>query len=561
VNPKRFILGALLKTAIGIDRRKFEKSCRNLEAVQKAYLLDLISRNAASDFGKSSGFSKMTGIEDFRKALPVSDYENLRPFVERVVKGDVQALFGPAEKIIMFALTSGTTGAPKYIPVTESFLDGYRKGWRIWGSCVCRDHRSCWDNQFMQITSPGAEKYTETGVPCGSISGLMAEMQPPIVKKYYALPFEVSRIRNPELKLYITMRISIVQKVSFLTSPNPSTILQLAKTADARCEEIIRDVADGTCKGINELNGDIRDAVIPYIRKDGRRARALERIVNETGHLYPRDYWPELRLIACWKGGPLKMYTDKFGCFFGEVPIRDLGLMASECRMTIPMQDEGSAGALDIENCFFEFIPEESVEESSPETLLPKELEKGKKYYIILTTSSGLCRYNISDLVEVEGFFYENPLVRFLNKGSRISSVTGEKISEYQVVSAMEHVKKKLGLDIENFSLALCFGEVPYYSILIEKDKIKSDRIAKLIMAEFDETLGTLNIEYEKKRSSNRLGPVSLRIIPEKSFEKHLKMLCEKRAGRLEQFKHKYLLTRSEPLDTFEILEEKFSDA
>ena len=327
-----------------------------MEAVQKAYLLDLISRNAASDFGKSFGFSKIRSIEDFRKALPIGDYENFRPFIERVVRGDVQALFGPTEKIVMFALTSGTEGMPKYIPVTKTFLQGYRKGWRIWGSYVCRDHFSCWSHQFMQITSPGAEKYTERGVPCGSISGLMAEMQPPIVKKYYALPPEVSRIRDAALKLYMAVRISIVQKVSFLTTPNPSTILQLVRTADARREEIIRDVADGTCKGIDGLDRSIKDAVLPYIRKDGGCAERLERTVNETGHLYPRDYWPELRLIACWKGGPLKMYTDRFTCFFGDVPIRDLGLMASECRMTIPMEDEVSAGALDIENNFFEFI-------------------------------------------------------------------------------------------------------------------------------------------------------------------------------------------------------------
>jgi hypothetical protein len=413
----------------------------------------------------------------------------------------------------------------------------------------------------MQITSPAAEKYTDRGVPCGSISGLMAQMQPPVVKRCYAVPPEVSSISETQRKLYVTMRISVTQDVSFLTTPNPSTILQLVQTADASREAIIRDVADGTCNGIETLDGAIRDAVGPYVKKDRACARRLESIANKSGHLYPKDYWPKLGLIGCWKGGPLKIYTDKFGRFFGGIPVRDLGLMSSECRMTIPMQDEGSAGPLDIENNFFEFIPEEEMEEPFPETVLPKGLEIGKKYFIIVTTASGLYRYNISDVVEVTGFFHDNPVVRFINKGSHISNITGEKISEYQVVSAMERVKKALGLEIESFSLALCIDETPYYSLLIERDKIEGEEAARTIITEFDKQLGFLNIEYAKKRDSNRLKPVSLRIIPENSFDHRLKLLCEKRGGRLEQFKHKYLMTGDEPLDTFNVLEEKFADA
>jgi hypothetical protein len=558
LNPKRLVLGTMLITAIGADRKRFEKSCRDVEAVQESFLMKLLARHARSDFGESFGFSRIKSVKEFQNALPIADYEDFRPYVDKVVNGKVDALFAPEEKVLMFALTSGTTGMPKYIPVTETFLQAYRRGWRIWGAYVCNQHLGCWKHQFMNFISPMAEKYTDRGVPCGSISGLMAEMQPSIVRKYYALPPEISKIGDPDIKLYVTMRVAVAQKVSFLSTPNPSTILQLVTTADARREDIIRDVADGTCKGIDRLDESIKAALRPYLKKDVRAARRLEDIVRRTSHLYPKDYWVELGLIACWTGGPLRLYTDDFGRFFGDAAVRDLGLLATECRMTIPMQDNDSAGALDIENNFFEFVPEDRIEDPSPIALLPQELRIGEKYFIILTTHSGLYRYNISDVVEVVDFFHGNPVVRFLNKGSHISSITGEKVSEYQVVCAMEQVKRKLALEVEDFAVGLCVEHVPRYCILIEKDKIKNDGIAERIMREFDNTLGNLNIEYKKKRESKRLMPVSLRLLPPMTLDDRVKRLCEERGGRLEQFKHKYLLTDGELSDIFTTFEEKF---
>jgi len=553
------ILGGALKITVGRDCRRFEKKSRNIHAVQEQTLLDILSRNRASDFGRRFGFSKIRNIRDFQRALPVGDYETVRPYIDRVKRGDERALYGPGEKVAMFALTSGTTGLPKCIPVTETFIARYRMGWRIWGGFVLPKYPDCFDRHIMQVVSPKAEKYSESGLPCGSISGLIAEMQKRVVKNKYALPHAVSRIEDIELKLYISMRLAILKDVSFLTTANPSTILQLVQTADKMSQQLVKDVADGTCTGIEKLEKDIREDVSALLKRNVDAARNLQRLIEKEGGLYPKDYWPNLRLIGCWKGGPLKMYTGRFERYFGAVGIRDIGLMASEGRITIPMEDEG-AGPLDIENSFFEFIPEESIEDAHPDVLLGEEIEVGKKYFVILTTSSGLCRYNISDVIEVVDVFHRNPVVRFLNKGNRISNITGEKVSEYQVICAMEKVREKMGVGFDTFSLCLCIDETPYYCILVESDKLGDGRIAEELPTQFDRALAGINIEYEKKRRSRRLRPVSLRIVAPRSFETMRALLCRRRQGSVEQYKHPYLLTDPEWADRFEIREERFAE-
>ena len=96
-------------------------------------------------------------------------------------------------------------------------------------------------------------------------------------------------------------------------------------------------------------------------------------------------------------------YLNAYPEYFGDVPVRDVGLIASEGRMTIPIADGTPAGVLDIRHNIFEFIPAENIDDPMPETLLPHELQEGRDYFILLTTPGGLYRYNIHDKVRCRG--------------------------------------------------------------------------------------------------------------------------------------------------------------
>src|SRR5205085_2774220 len=118
--------------------------------------------------------------------------------------------------------------------------------------------------------------------------------------------------------------------------------------------------------------------------------------------------------------------------YFGDNPVRDVGLIASEGRMTIPFEDNTPAGVLDITSHYFEFIPESEGDSSSPTVLGAHELKEGGRYFILLTTGYGLYRYHSHDLVRVTGFHNSTPLIEFLSKGAHFANITGEKLSEYE---------------------------------------------------------------------------------------------------------------------------------
>src|SRR5262249_38541375 len=139
-------------------------------------------------------------------------------------------------------------------------------------------------------------------------------------------------------------------------------------------------------------------------------------------------------------------YLRHFPRYYGSTPVRDIGLLASEGRMTIPVADGTPSGVLDVTSHFFEFLPEEEAGKENPITLTAEEVQEGKTYFILLTTAYGLYRYHIHDLVRVTGFHHRTPLVEFLSKGAHFANLTGEKLSEYHVAGAMAEVLREMDL-------------------------------------------------------------------------------------------------------------------
>ena len=169
-------------------------------------------------------------------------------------------------------------------------------------------------------------------------------------------------------------------------------------------------------------------------------------------------------------GGSVGAYLRHFPRYYGNTPVRDVGLIASEGRMTIPMADGTPSGVLDITTHYFEFIPEEEGDSPNPTVLAAHEVQEGKTYFILLTTAYGLYRYHIYDVVRVTGFHNQTPLIEFLSKGAHFANLTGEKLSEYHVTAAMVDVLRDLNLNLTAYSLAPCWDEQqPYYGLFVER--------------------------------------------------------------------------------------------
>ncbi|QEH33986.1 GH3 auxin-responsive promoter [Aquisphaera giovannonii] len=542
---KRIIGRPLTSRARGLARTFHDLTARAGDA-QRELLRGFIARNADSQFGRDHGFGEIRTAEDLRRRVPIGGYDYLEPYIDRVRQGDTRALFGADTRVLMFAMTSGTTNRPKTIPVTEQSLRDYRDGWTIWGVQAFDAHAEMISRglkPILQIASDWRESFTQGGIPCGAITGLTASMQSPIVRNVYCMPASGSRIKDIEAKYYVALRFSIYRDLGTIIAANPATILAIVRLGDREKETLIRDLYDGTIAPKWAIPPEVRRALRFRARIPHRRAaRRLEEIVRRTGRLLPRDYWPDLQFLSNWMGGTMKAYLRGYPEYFGETPVRDVGLIASEGRMTIPVEDGTPAGILDVRHHYFEFIPEEQAGSAAPETVEAVDLVPGRNYFILLTTAGGLYRYNIHDLVRCVGFHNRSPILEFLNKGAHFSSLTGEKLSEHQVIAAVQAAQQALGIRLRSYLLLPSWGEPPSYSLLVEGSDLEGgDRDGRLA-AEVESRLRSLNIEYAAKRDSLRLGPVRTILVPDGSWADFQRRRLARSGGTVEQYKQPHLI-------------------
>ncbi|HET6572144.1 MAG TPA: GH3 auxin-responsive promoter family protein, partial [Fimbriiglobus sp.] len=533
--------------ALPIHRRiaAFERDCLDPQRVQTDLLRRILARQAVTAFGRDHRFADVRTVADYRRHVPVAPYEYVEPYIERVKQGETDALIA-GDRVLMFALTSGTTAARKLIPITDRYLADYRRGWNMWGARAYKDHRDRWLflRAIVQMVGDPEEFRTAAGTPCGNLSGFTAEVQKRFIRWLYAIPAVTGKIKDARSRYYVALRLALPRSCALFIAANPSTLVMLGRVLDQEKEKLLRDVHDGALSADLDLPPAVRAFVQARLKKRPERARELDAIAGKADQLYPKDVWrPETTLIGTWTGGSMGPYLRQLPRYFGEPPVRDLGLLASEGRMTIPFANDTPAGALDIWSHYFEFISEGEADSKSPTVLGAHELEDGKSYFIVPTTASGLYRYQISDLVRVRGFLGRTPLVEFLGKGHRFANLTGEKLSEHQVTQAMETTARRTGFHVNGYSLAPVWDDArPYYGLFIEESDAADGDALKRFLAEYDKALGELNIEYAAKRESARLGPVRAFVIPSGTWARWDRDRLATTGGSAEQYKHPCLI-------------------
>lgn len=526
---------------------------------QQVRLRELIERNTRSGFGRDHGFSEIRTPSDFRRRVPIRGYEGHEPYIARVRTGEISALFGPGTEVLMFAMTSGTTARPKTIPVTRESVQNYRDGWKIWGILAFDAHPRMLARgmrPLLQLVSDWREQFTPGGIPCGAITGLTAAMQNPLVRTTYCMPPVTMRIKDIEAKYYTALRLSIHRDLGCIMAANPATILGIARLGDRERATLIRDLRDGSLDTKFDVPQAVRGALARRISHRRRQTSVrLEQIIERTGRLLPRDYWPNLDFLGNWTGGTMGAYLPQYGDFFGEHSVRDIGLIASEGRFTIPIENGVPGGVLDYRRHYFEFVPEDQVDRDEPDTLGAHELTEGERYFILPTTAGGLYRYQIHDLVRCVGYHGEAPILEFLNKGAHFSSVAGEKLSEFQVVSAVNEAAAALRIKLKGYLLCPNWADPPYYSLLVEDDDIRDPALKVQLAREVESRLERLNEEYQNRRATLRLGPIVTRGIRPGSWLDFQRARLARSGGTAEQYKQPCLLSDLGAAGQFNLVE------
>jgi hypothetical protein len=501
--------------------RHFYQATQNPEQVQLTKLMQILRANEGAAFGTNHHFAKIKSYKDYCRYVPASGYEGFEPYIDRLRMGEKAQL--TVEEPFMFATTSGTTDRPKFVPITRTHLRDYTHAFQLHNYHMIKDFPQAAMGKFLIMTSNDEEGVTEAGLPYGAVSGLLNKRQSPIIKRHFAVPSEIAKIKDVEAKYYTLLRIAMGRHVTAIMACNPSSLLLLADKMGERSADLIKDVADG---GINaqiaaELTPALRRALAPHMvpRKDV--AARLSALLSTQGRLLPFQVWPDLAVLSCWKGGPMAFYLDKTEQFYGPVHVRDFGYMASEGRGSIPIDGQGAGGPVALTSHFFEFVAEADIDKSNPEFKMLHELCVGRRYYIFFTTNAGLYRYNINDLVEVESMLAATPVIKFVRKGGGVSSITGEKITEEQVLGAFNQAVTRSDLcTIKHFTLEVELSMPPHYVLFLELEQSTNSAILQNFAATFDACLKEQNPEYLDKRDSGRLSEPRVRPLPPGTYQR-----------------------------------------
>ncbi len=513
----KLIFAAISGTAL----KDFTDICFEFSASQKRLLNNIVKRNVSCAFGLAHNFRSIRSVEDYRKAVPIGDYDSHYPYIQASMDGGQEQL--TASPPMFFAVTSGTTGPAKYIPVTKESRSSKSRIMKIFLSALYRDHPAIFDGRILTVVSPEVQSYTMSRIPCGSESGYTYKNMPQFLRLLYSSPYDVYQIEDYEARYYTLMRIAVEQDVRMMYVINPSTVLLMARILEEYSLSIIKDIRDGTLSGEVPVTAAIREVIDAGLAPRPKRARELESALNAgNGTLLPRHVWPRLAALCCWKGGNLSQYIRKIIPLFPKgLPIRDIGYIASEHRSSIPMTDTGSSGVLAGDANLYEFVPAEKERPFAESDVLEADmLQQNRQYYTIITNHAGLYRYDIDDIIEVTGHYENAPLIRFVQKGKGTSSFTGEKLYEGQVTAAVEGAFKHYKGHYE-FIMAVgeMRGEIPVYVFLAEFDAPCDNSEGRRLLKALERELRTRNVEYAAKRDSLRISPPVLRVIKKGEFE------------------------------------------
>jgi sterol desaturase/sphingolipid hydroxylase (fatty acid hydroxylase superfamily) len=487
--------------------RRIAAAARDPMRAQHALLAQILRQNRDTTFGHRHGFELIDGYAGFAERVPVHEYEALRPYVDAEIERGEQAL--TAESPMHYLRTSGTTGKPKDIPLVESHLHQLRQLNRL---SVSSQHRACpaaFSGSILVITSPAIEGRLANEKPYGSASGIVSGSTPPLVREKFVVPAPVLTIADSRVKYLLILRLAIARRdITYLGTANPSTLLALMKLYRENETALIADLRDGGFFLADRVTADVLASVKKRLRPDPLRAAEIGKLQATGGGRRIAGLWPELRLVVTWTCASAGIAANALRAELSpRTHVHELGYVSSEFRGTITIGKRAGSGLPTWDTHFFEFVERHRWDCAEPEFLTLDKLRKHTDYYVIVTTPSGLYRYFINDLVRVTGFLHRMPLLKFMQKGKGVTSITGEKIYESQVLAAVRQVLEQLGRT-SRFVMMLADEAAQRYHLYVETDageKPESQLLAQMV----DAQLRAVNVEYDAKRESGRLAEIA----------------------------------------------------
>ena len=478
-----------------LANQRYHRFVNEVELIQTKKLLHYLKANRDTVFGKMYHFEVITSYASYAENIPViEDWKQVESFIIRMENGEEKIL--TVDPVRSFEETSGSAGFSKLIPYNRALKKEFQKALQTWMVELQKTYPAAFYGRSYWSLSPVLKepRFTSSGIRIGLESD--AEYFNPFVRflvaKTMAVDSSVIKIKDGEAFYFETLRqLLCARDLSFVSVWSPTFFLQMDTFLRKNIWLLIKAVSN----------------------KDSTRACEINDITKND--FTWKDLWPHLALISCWTHAQAMLWLPALRKAAGGVSIQPKGLLSTEGVVSIPIK-EMDYPALAYHSHFFEFR-----QIDSGKIYLAHQLTKDEKYEIIITTGGGLYRYATKDIVQVQGFYLQVPLLKFLGRQNRTSDIVGEKVSELQVIEIMERIGREGKAPINILFLkADMTGPVGQYTLYVEGDSDDNNVSVTITTARFESML-CKNPYYNQALRSRQLLPMRYENV-DKGFKERL---------------------------------------
>lgn len=444
---------------------------------QREVLQELVTAAQYTEFGRKYNFSNLFTVKDFKAVVPIHEYNDLKPYIERIMHGEQNLLWNTP--IYWFAKSSGTTSdKSKFIPISdESLEDGHFK--------ASKDVLSMY-YQFK----PDSALLTGKGLLIGgshSINPMNAEAQYGDLSAvlFQNSPFWAHWLRTPDLSIALM----------------------------DEWESKIEKIAEATIKeNVTSVSGVPTWTLVLF-----------KRILEITGKKTIGEVWPALELYM-HGGVSFTPYKEQFQKLIGK-DINYLEMYNASEGFIAAQEHPGDEGMLLFSDhgIFYEFMPVSEYGKTAPKTIGLQDVELGKHYAPIISTNGGLWRYLLGDTIQ---FTSVNPYrIKVSGRLKHFMNAFGEEVIVDNTDQAIAIACEKTGSVVNDYTAApIYFSDsgngAHEWLIEFEKEPASLEKFTN----ELDTALKSINSDYEAKRhKSIALGLPVIHALPKESFTNWLR--------------------------------------
>ena len=458
--------------------RRIDKFKEQPFAVQETTLMDLLNKAKDTEWGKRFDFNDIRNVEDFRSRLPLQRYEDVKPYVDRMRKGEVNVLWH--SDIKWYAMSSGTTDdKSKYIPVSAESLETchFRGGYDVLGIYAGQNPATkIFTSKTMTLGGSHQINKKENNSYFGDLSAILIENVPRLANLVRTPPAKIALLSNFDEKLDHIARCSVKERVvAFAGAPSWNMVL-------------------------------------------------LKHILNYTGRKNILEVWPDMELFI-HGGVSFAPYREQY---LQLIPSSEMNYMetynASEGFFAIQDDPRSDDMLLMLDyGIFYEFVPVDQVNKEFPETVTLDKVELNRNYAMVITTNSGLWRYFIGDTIV---FTSLKPFkIKISGRTKQYINAFGEELIVDNAEKALMAACTATNAIISEYTAGPVFmtGEKNgTHEWLIEFEK--EPECLENFTEKLDTTLCALNSDYEAKRNNNiTLRAPIVEPVPKGAFYKWMK--------------------------------------